>query len=89
MRTQEEIEKLMREWGKDPCWDIEDTEGFEDHRYELRRYRMMVEMDRSKQYREKVKKEMYQLGIDKLSTYQYLKSLEERIERLEEKFNEI
>jgi hypothetical protein len=35
MATIEELESLKRDWLNDPCWDIEDTEGFEDHREEL------------------------------------------------------
>jgi hypothetical protein len=34
-RTPEEIELLKSNWLKDPCWDIEETEGFEAHRDEL------------------------------------------------------
>jgi hypothetical protein len=34
-KTNEEIEALKLNWAKDPCWDIEDTEGFEEHREEL------------------------------------------------------
>lgn len=37
-RTPEEIEDLKRNWAADPCWDIEDTEGFEAHREELLRF---------------------------------------------------
>lgn len=35
MKTREEVEELKRQWAKDPQWDIEATEGFEDHRAEL------------------------------------------------------
>ena len=38
-RTQQEIEELKREWCEDPCWDIEDTEGFEAHHDELKAWR--------------------------------------------------
>src|SRR3990167_343487 len=34
-KTQEEIEKLKAGWLKDPCWDIEKSEGFEEHEKEL------------------------------------------------------
>lgn len=37
-RTPEEIADLKKSWKSDPCWDIEDTEGFEAHRDELRLY---------------------------------------------------
>lgn len=35
VKTQEEIDALKRSWASDPCWDIEDSEGFEAHRDEL------------------------------------------------------
>lgn len=34
-KTEEEIAKLKESWLKDPCWEIEDTEEFEEHREEL------------------------------------------------------
>ena len=39
MTTKEEVEKLKAGWREDPCWDIEDTEGFEDVREELLAFR--------------------------------------------------
>ena len=38
-RTTEDIQALKDNWYKDPIWDIEDTEGFEEHILELRQYR--------------------------------------------------
>jgi len=35
MPTREQIEKLKASWAADPCWDIEDTDGFEEYRDEL------------------------------------------------------
>jgi len=35
MATREQIEQLKSSWVADPCWDIEDTECFEEHRDEL------------------------------------------------------
>lgn len=43
MKTNAEIESLKREWEADPIWDIEDTEGFEEHRMELKEYRINME----------------------------------------------
>ena len=42
MKTREEVEKLKREWGKDPCWDIYDTEGFEEYKDELIVYQKSI-----------------------------------------------
>lgn len=38
-KTKEEVEELKRNWKHDPNWDIEDTEGFEDYREELVKFR--------------------------------------------------
>ena len=45
MRTRDEVEKLKEHWAKDPCWDIEDTEGFEEYREELITYRKAKEAE--------------------------------------------
>ncbi len=52
MATKEEIEKLKSDWVKDPCWDIEKTEGFEDHEAELLAFRI----EREKKWDEYSKK---------------------------------
>lgn len=42
-KTREEIEALKKDWFRDPCWDIEDTEGFEGHRKELAEFHKQSE----------------------------------------------
>ncbi len=37
-KTRADIEHLKQNWLDDPCWDIEHTEGFEDHRDELKAF---------------------------------------------------
>jgi len=44
-KTSVEIEKLKKGWKKDPCWDIEDTDGFEDHVEELLNFRRQTELE--------------------------------------------
>lgn len=44
-RTPHEIEKLKNDWAKDPCWDIETTSGFEDHKEELLAFRKQIEAE--------------------------------------------
>lgn len=46
MKTSQEIEGLKINWSNDPIWDIEDTEGFEEHKQELYIYRLEVENKR-------------------------------------------
>ncbi|HUW09505.1 MAG TPA: hypothetical protein VM537_07220 [Anaerolineae bacterium] len=43
MPTQEEIATLKAQWNGDPCWDIEFTEGFEEHEHELLVHRLAME----------------------------------------------
>jgi hypothetical protein len=42
-KTPEQIEDLKWNWRSDPCWDIADTEGFEEHRAELEAYQGEME----------------------------------------------
>ncbi len=44
-QTPEEIQKLKESWLRDPCWDIEDTKGFEDHKEELLAFRKQKEAE--------------------------------------------
>ncbi len=37
-REDNEIEALKSNWRRDPAWDLEDTEGFEEHRAELKAF---------------------------------------------------
>lgn len=39
MKTQQELDDLKQNWIKDPHWDIEDTDGFQEHREELLAWR--------------------------------------------------
>jgi len=43
MKTREDVEELKRNWRRDPIWDIEDTEGFEEYREELLEFRKSCE----------------------------------------------
>lgn len=43
--SRQQIENLKFNWRNDPCWDIEDTEGFESVRNELLAYRLEIEAE--------------------------------------------
>lgn len=43
MATQAQIIKLMTDWLADPSWDIEKTEGFEEHKAKLFIFRLAQE----------------------------------------------
>lgn len=44
MPTRQEVEALKSAWKAVPTWDLEDTEGFEAHKDELKKYQMEQEM---------------------------------------------
>lgn len=52
MKSQEEIQALKDNWRHDSCYDIEDAEGFEGHREELKAYSDGMKM-RWKEQRQK------------------------------------
>lgn len=81
-RTPEEIETLKHSWMSDPIWDIENTEGFEYHYQELRRWREAHEAEQARRERERVTERGAHLGF----TYEqmrYFEGLELRIRVLE------
>lgn len=83
MKTKEEVEKLKADWRYDPIWEIEDTEGFEEHREELIAYRKEMEALWDKQHKEKLEKLANKMGIPgNYVLTAYIDSLEYRIESL-------
>src|ERR1041385_1197549 len=42
-KTRAEIDNLKRDWQRDGTWDLEETEGFEEHREELLAFRLEQE----------------------------------------------
>ena len=56
-REPNEIVALKRNWERDPCWDIEESEGFEEHKEGLLIYRKKKEAE-WEQAREKRRKEL-------------------------------
>ena len=85
MKTQEEVEELKRQWRKDPCWDIYDTEGFEEYKDELVAYQKsindMYEAQLQKEH-EIENSEADQLGVHGL--YRIIKDLHTNIENQHE-----
>jgi hypothetical protein len=82
MQTRDEVEKLKMSWCRDPIWDIETTEGFEEYRDELFAYRKECEQKWEQNRQKKIeeeKAEAEKLGLYGL--YQKIKELEELQER--------
>jgi hypothetical protein len=68
-KTITEIESLKNNWLKNPCWDIEDTEGFESYKEELLAFRLHKEKEweenRTKKH-EQFRKDLYNLDLHSL-----------------------
>jgi hypothetical protein len=67
-KTNQEIEDLKSNWFSDACWDLESTEGFEDHREELLDFRLFHERNWKKQslikdYKERLSKKKKEIDI--------------------------
>ncbi len=86
MKTQVEIEALKRNWLSDPCWDIEETEGFEEHSDELRQFRLNQEQEWQARRFNRLLLKSEALGIrGNIKLADCIEQLENRIKTLEEK----
>jgi len=92
-RTTEEIDSLKANWIADPNWDIEDTEGFEYHYMELRRWREVQEEELLQRKEAKIAARADQLGFSVTQMMfiegleQQIRDLAKRVASLEEKDN--
>lgn len=89
MKTREEINDLKAQWLDDPCWDIEGTEGFEEHYKELLDFRLDTEDRWENKRRIELQKIAERLGIPgntKLAWY--IQRSEQRLNQLESKFED-
>ena len=64
MATQDEIEKLKKNWLADPCWDIEDEDGFCEHREELLMFRKETEVKWQLEEEERIARRARVVEID-------------------------
>ena len=65
-KTQQEIHALMSDWKRDRSWDLEQTEGYEDHREDLVAYSRHVEADdaeKAARYREEMLQTVMRPGL--------------------------
>lgn len=85
MPTTQEVEKLKHDWYVDPCWDLETTEGFEEHRKELKEYQEKTIAKWDQIHLERMKEKSDKLGCrGNVQLAEYIESLEKRIEKLED-----
>lgn len=92
MKTPAEIEELKRQWREDPCWDIETTEGFEDHFEELAKYHIDMAAMWKFEAEERAKARAIEIGTPDnpiltetiVRMQNMIESLMERVKELEE-----
>ena len=84
MATESELSALKRNWKADPCWDIWQTEGFEDHEQELRLFQQMTVKQWKEDYHEMITQKAIKLHCS-FELAEYIDGLEKRIEKLGEK----
>ena len=88
MPTPDEILELKAQWVADPCWDIEDTEGFEAHRDELITFAKQHEARLEAEAEARLGAKAERLGCPgNLSLARYVEGLEYRLETLERKIS--
>jgi len=85
MKTVAEITALKASWAADPCWDLEDTEGFEDHTDELKQYREEQEASWEADRTKKLEHLAETLGCPgNIRLASYIDTLESRLFNLEQ-----
>ncbi len=86
MKTQAELKALKDNWLSDPCWDIEDTEGFEEHKEELLKFRKEKQEEWQAQRYNRLLLKSETLGLrGNLKLADCIEQLESRIKYLEER----
>lgn len=58
MTSPASVEKLKADWLRDPCWDIEETEGFEGYRSALLQFRRETEVRWAHERAERERREL-------------------------------
>jgi 3-phenylpropionate/cinnamic acid dioxygenase small subunit len=76
------LKALKENWKSDPCWDIENTEGFEKHKKELRAFRLETEATWRKKEEDRIKHKANNLECS-ISLVIYIESLEFRLSNLQ------
>jgi hypothetical protein len=87
-KTPQEISALKKDWESDPCWDIEDTEGFEAHREELLAFSLQHQAKCEALWNERLDKKAIELGCPENRVLaRYVEQMEARLNRLENRAN--
>lgn len=82
-KTREEIEDLKSHWKADGCWDIYNTEGFEDYYEELYAYQQECELMWKKQAENEFLEFQKIIGTKNKKLSEYLYAMAKKIKKLE------
>lgn len=80
-KTPQEIADLKAGWRRDPIWDIEDTEGFEEYKTELLQYRLDTEREWVETENARIEKKATELQCS-ADLVKYIELLEYKIEKI-------
>ena len=84
----ERVHNLIENWMSDNCWDLEDTEGFEEYREYLLRQRLAIQ-ERWKQERDDhIHDRAAELGCS-FNTAEYVLGLERNLEIMDERIRKL
>ena len=88
MKTRDEIDVLKNDWVDDPCWDIEDTDGFEDHHAELAAFNATMQKEWGRRNRARSLERAEALGLPGNEAIgRLVRSMEDRIQALESRLD--
>jgi len=82
-KTPKELTDLIAQWKADPCWDIEDTEGFEQYKDSLKLLRIEYHEKCRKDEEMRLMRKAFELGCT-VEVLKYIEDLERQIKKLSE-----
>ena len=65
MINKKDVERLKKDWLRDPCWDIEETEGFSNYKKDLKIFSLETKL-------KNVNREIEALNFMKISLKKFL-----------------
>lgn len=83
-KSDQQIEDLKADWLNDPCYDLEETPGFEHHYLELKNFSELSKKNWELQRNREINAKAHELGIPgNKDLARYIMMLEDRLEKLE------
>lgn len=90
MKNRSDVDRLKSQWVSDPCWDIEDTDGFEDYRDELVQFSLEMKQEWQERYQQRLTAKADQLGAPgNFKLARYVINLEDKLDRINETLEQV